>query len=54
MTSACRLLAQETVHPVDACGGALVLGLQATGDEVPVARLLGLVGHEVKRAAAHA
>ena len=46
MTSACRLLAPETVHPVAACGGALVLGFQARGDEVPVARLLRLVGHE--------
>ena len=26
-----------------------MLGLQARGDEVPVARLLGLVGHEVER-----
>jgi len=37
------------VHPEAACGGARVLGLQARGDEVPVARLLGLVGHEVER-----
>jgi hypothetical protein len=49
VTSACRLLAPETVHLVDTCRGALVLGLQARGDEVPVARLLGLVGHEVER-----
>jgi hypothetical protein len=35
VTSVCRLLAPETVHPVDACGRALVLGLQARGDEVP-------------------
>jgi hypothetical protein len=35
VTSVCQLLAPETVHPVDACGGALALGLQARGDEVP-------------------
>ena len=46
MISACRFPAPEAVHQMAACGGAPVLGFQAGGDEVPVARLLGLVGQE--------
>jgi len=49
VTSACRLPAPAAVHPKAACAGALVLGIQARGDEVPAARLQGLVGQEIER-----
>jgi hypothetical protein len=34
------------VYPVDACGGDLVLGLQARGDKVPKARVQDPLGDE--------